>query len=30
LIEWDADIPAVEVILDQADRARGIVEELYP
>ncbi len=30
LIEWDADIPAVDVILDQADRAREIVEELYP
>ena len=30
LIEWDAKIPAVDVVLDEADKARAIVEELYP
>jgi uncharacterized protein (UPF0276 family) len=30
LIEWDADIPAVDVVLDEADKARAVLEELYP
>jgi len=26
LIEWDTDVPALDVLLDEADRARGIAE----
>jgi uncharacterized protein (UPF0276 family) len=28
LIEWDQDIPSLEAVLDEADRARGVLEEL--
>jgi uncharacterized protein (UPF0276 family) len=28
LIEWDADIPSLDAVLDEADRARAIIEEV--
>ena len=28
LLEWDQDIPSLEVVLDEADRARAILAEL--
>jgi uncharacterized protein (UPF0276 family) len=30
LIEWDHDIPPLDVVLDQADRARSILAEVVP
>jgi uncharacterized protein (UPF0276 family) len=29
LLEWDTDIPAVDVVLDEADRARAIYREVF-
>lgn len=30
LIEWDNDLPRFDELLDQADRARAMIEEAYP
>jgi uncharacterized protein (UPF0276 family) len=28
LIEWDQDIPSLEAVLDEADRARAVLKEM--